>query len=75
LKSTVVGLGVLVEAVGIGKGKEDLTSPTMQRAKKTQACSICVSKGWSSLAPCDIIKHLIDEPIKAKSNDIFWEAV
>jgi len=73
LKSTV-GLGVLVEAVGIGKRKEGLTSPIMQRGKKTQA-SIHASKGWSSLAPCDIIKHLTDQPSKAKSNDIFWKAV
>ncbi|WVY97886.1 hypothetical protein V8G54_030037 [Vigna mungo] len=47
LKSTV-GLGVLVEAVGIGKGKLDLTSSAMECGKKTQAC----------LEPCDIIKHL-----------------
>ncbi|KAK7356083.1 hypothetical protein VNO80_15349 [Phaseolus coccineus] len=76
LKSTV-GLGVLVEAVGIGKGKEDLTSPAMERGKKTQACSIQASKAWSSLGACDIIKHLTGgyQPSKAKSNDIFWEAV
>ncbi|ESW16931.1 hypothetical protein PHAVU_007G196000 [Phaseolus vulgaris] len=76
LKSTV-GLGVLVEAVGIGKGKEDLTSPAMECGKKTQACSIQASKTWSSLGPCDIIKHLTGgyQPSKVKSNDIFWEAV
>ncbi|KAG2402330.1 hypothetical protein LR48_Vigan10g088900 [Vigna angularis] len=76
LKSTV-GLGVLVEAVGIGKGKEDLTSPAMEWGKKTQACSIQASKTWSSLEPCDIIKHLTGDyqSRKAKSNDIFWEAV
>ncbi|KAG2402331.1 uncharacterized protein HKW66_Vig0235270 [Vigna angularis] len=76
LKSTV-GLDVLVEAVGIGKGKEDLTSPTMECGKKTQAYSIQATKVWSSLGPCDIIKHLTGDyqSSKAKSNDIFWEAV
>uniref|UniRef100_A0A0R0EFF2 Uncharacterized protein n=1 Tax=Glycine max TaxID=3847 RepID=A0A0R0EFF2_SOYBN len=57
LKSTVA-LGVLVEAVGIGKGKEDLTRPTVEHVKKTQVFSIQTSKAWSSLGPSDIIKHL-----------------
>ncbi|XP_022640677.1 uncharacterized protein LOC111242312 [Vigna radiata var. radiata] len=76
LKSTF-GLGVLVEAVGIGKGKEDLTSPAMKCGKKTQDCSIQASKAWSSLGPCDIIKLLTGDyqSCKAKSNDIFWEAI
>ncbi|CAJ1976127.1 unnamed protein product [Sphenostylis stenocarpa] len=76
LKSTV-GLGVLVEAIGIGKGKEDLTSPTIERGKKIQACSIQTSKPWSSLGPCDIIKHLTGgyQLSKGNSYDIFWEAV
>ncbi|RDX89656.1 hypothetical protein CR513_28593, partial [Mucuna pruriens] len=76
LKSTV-GLGVLVESVGIGKGKEDLTSPAVEPAKKTQVVSIPSSKAWSSLGPNDIIKHLTggQRLSKAKSNDLFWEAV
>ncbi|WVY96466.1 hypothetical protein V8G54_028617 [Vigna mungo] len=76
LKSTF-GLGVLVDAVGIGKGKEDLTSPAMKCGKKTQDCSIQASKAWSSLGPCDIIKLLTGDyqSCKAKSNDIFWEAI
>ncbi|KAG4994325.1 hypothetical protein JHK84_031282 [Glycine max] len=35
LKSTV-GLGLLAKAIGIGKGKEDLTHPTVEHVKKTQ---------------------------------------
>jgi len=72
LKSTVA-LGVLVEAVGIGKGKEDLTRPTVEHVKKTQVFSIQTSKAWSSLGPSDIIKHLTGgyRLSKAKSNDIF----
>ncbi|XP_027936310.1 uncharacterized protein LOC114191339 [Vigna unguiculata] len=74
LKS-IVGLGVLVEAIGIGKGKEDLTSPAIERGKKIQASQ--ATKAWSSLGPCDIIKHLTEDyqSSKTKSNDIFWEAV
>ncbi|KHN20231.1 hypothetical protein glysoja_023794 [Glycine soja] len=77
LKSTVA-LGVLVEAVGIGKGKEDLTRPTVEHVKKTQVFSIQTSKAWSSLGPSDIIKHLTGgyRLSKAKSNDIFknWDS-
>ncbi|KHN16113.1 hypothetical protein glysoja_012089 [Glycine soja] len=76
LKSTV-GLGVLVEAVDIGKGKADLTRPAVEHVKKTQVLSIPTSKAWSSLGPSDIIKHLTGgyRLSKAKSNDIFWDAV
>jgi len=57
LKSTV-GLGFLVEAIGIGKGKEDVTCPIVEHVKKTQVFSIQTSKSWSSIGPSDIIKHL-----------------
>jgi len=57
LKSTV-GLGLLAKAIGIGKGKEDLTHPTVEHVKKTQVFSIQTSKAFSSLGPSDIIKHL-----------------
>ncbi|KAG4911257.1 hypothetical protein JHK87_057373 [Glycine soja] len=72
LKSTVA-LGVLVEAVGIGKGKEDLTRPTVEHVKKTQVFSIQTSKAWSSLGPSDIIKHLTGgyRLSKAKSDHCF----
>nr|KYP74326.1 hypothetical protein KK1_007000 [Cajanus cajan] len=76
LKS-IVGLGALVEAVGIGKGKEDLTSPAVEHGKKTPVFSIPASKAWSALGPNDIIKHLAggNRLSKAKSNDLFREAV
>ncbi|XP_061338031.1 uncharacterized protein LOC133284912 [Gastrolobium bilobum] len=76
LKS-IVGLGVLVEAVGIGKGKEDLTSLAVKPGKKSRLFSIQTSKAWSSLGPSDIIKILTGgrRVSKAKSNDLFWEAV
>ncbi|KAF7817907.1 uncharacterized protein G2W53_023362 [Senna tora] len=80
LKSTV-GLGVLVEAVGIGKEKEDLTRLAVESGKNNQSFSVypCVptGKAWSSLEPSDIIKFLTGgfRLSKAKSNDLFWEAV
>ncbi|CAJ1921386.1 unnamed protein product [Sphenostylis stenocarpa] len=76
MKSTV-GLGVLVEAVGIGKEKEDLTSLDVELGKNNWLFSAPTSKAWSSLAPSDIIKYLTGglRLSKAKSNDLFWEAV
>ncbi|KAL2325523.1 hypothetical protein Fmac_024581 [Flemingia macrophylla] len=76
LKSTV-GLGALVEAVGIGKGKEDLTDPAVEHGKKTPVFPIPTSKTWSALGPSDIIKHLAggNRLSKAKSNDLFREAI
>ncbi|KAL2336777.1 hypothetical protein Fmac_011223 [Flemingia macrophylla] len=76
IKSTV-GLGVLVEAVGIGKEKGDLTSPTVELGKNNRVFPFPTSKAWSSLGPSDIIKHLTGgfRLSKAKSNDLFWEAV
>ncbi|XP_028780890.1 uncharacterized protein LOC114737151 [Neltuma alba] len=80
LKSTV-GLSSLVEAVGIGKDKADLTSFAAEPPKSNPSFSIHPSapagKAWSSLEPCDIIKYLTGgfRLSKAKSNDLFWEAV
>ncbi|XP_061348509.1 uncharacterized protein LOC133293903 [Gastrolobium bilobum] len=76
LKS-IVGLGVLVEAVGIGKEKEDLTSLSAGSGKNNRLFSARTSKSWSSLAPSDIIKLLTGgfRLSKAKSKDLFWEAV
>lgn len=70
-----------MEAVGIGKEKEDLTSLAVEPGKNNQSFSIHPSaltgKAWSSLAPSDIIKCLTGgfRLSKAKSNDLFWEAV
>jgi len=76
MKSTV-GLSVLVEAVGIGKEREDLTSLDVELGKTNWVFSVPTSKAWSSLGPSDIIKYLTGglRLSKAKSNDLFWEAV
>ncbi|XP_017416247.1 uncharacterized protein LOC108327064 isoform X1 [Vigna angularis] len=76
MKSTV-GLGVLVEAVGIGKEREDLTSLDVELGKNNWVFSGPTSQAWSSLGPSDIIKYLTGglRLSKAKSNDLFWEAV
>ncbi|TKY66193.1 hypothetical protein E2542_SST09060 [Spatholobus suberectus] len=76
VKSTV-GLGVLVEAVGIGKENEDLTSLAVELGKNTRVFSAPTCKAWSSLGPSDIIKYLTGglRLSKAKSNDLFWGAV
>ncbi|VAH28825.1 unnamed protein product [Triticum turgidum subsp. durum] len=79
LKSTV-GAQVLVEAVGIGKGKYDLTGfaldPSRNHAISGRA-EIPIGKACSSLSSGDIIKYLTGDfrLSKAKSNDLFWEAV
>ncbi|KAF0905948.1 hypothetical protein E2562_008971 [Oryza meyeriana var. granulata] len=79
LRSTV-GAQVLVEAVGIGKGKYDLTGfaldPSRNHGISTRA-EIPIGKACSSLSSGDIIKFLTGDfrLSKAKSNDLFWEAV
>ncbi|CAL4905648.1 unnamed protein product [Urochloa decumbens] len=71
LKS-IVGTEVLVEAVGVGKGKHDLTGFVVDQSKPNQALS-----DFSTLASEDIIKLLAGDSrrSKARSSDIFWEAV
>ncbi|KAL6657771.1 hypothetical protein ACP70R_005551 [Stipagrostis hirtigluma subsp. patula] len=79
LKSTV-GAQVLVEAVGIGKGKYDLTGfaldPSRNHGISTRP-EIPVGKACSALSSGDIIKFLTGDfrLSKARSNDLFWEAV
>ncbi|KAM5569011.1 hypothetical protein ABKV19_016504 [Rosa sericea] len=80
LKSRV-GLDALVEAVGIGKGKQDLTGIAMETPKSNQAVTgrpeIPVGKACSALSPLEIIGFLTGNfrLSKARSNDLFWEAV
>uniref|UniRef100_A0A1D1ZEZ0 Arginine-glutamic acid dipeptide repeats protein n=2 Tax=Anthurium amnicola TaxID=1678845 RepID=A0A1D1ZEZ0_9ARAE len=80
LKSTV-GVKVLVEAVGIGVENYDLTGVASDPARANQAVSIRaeipIGKACSSLTSGDIIKFLTGDfrLSKAKSNDLFWEAV
>ncbi|CAI0551237.1 unnamed protein product [Linum tenue] len=68
-----VGIHVLVEAIGIGKGKEDLTNPGMESMKTNPA----TTKSCSSLTPSDIVTLLTGgfRLSKARCTDIFWEAV
>ncbi|CAK8572064.1 unnamed protein product [Lathyrus sativus] len=76
LKSAV-GLRVLVEAVGIGNEKGDLTRFGMEPGKKNRALPAQTCKDLSSLGPNEIIQSLTGgfRLSKTKSNDLFWEAV
>lgn len=72
---------MLIEAVGVGKGKQDLTGTAMEPIKTNNVFSlhseIPVGKACSSLKSADIIKFLTGDfrLSKARSNDLFWEAV
>ncbi|XP_038715552.1 uncharacterized protein LOC120009159 [Tripterygium wilfordii] len=78
---TVVGIHVLVEAVGIGKGKDDLTGLAVEPAKTHQRHSeratLPAGKDCCSLTSKEIIKLLTGkfQLSKSRRNDIFWEAV
>lgn len=80
LKS-IVGTDGFVEAVGVGKGKHDLTGFIMDQSKPNQALPVHsdlpTGKDCSSLTVEDIIKFLTGDfrRSKTRSNDIFWEAV
>lgn len=80
LKDTV-GINVLIEAVGIGKGKQDLTGKATEPIKSNHVFSlrpeIPIGKACSSLSSADIIKYLRGDfrLSKARSSDLFWEAV
>ncbi|XP_072975023.1 uncharacterized protein [Typha angustifolia] len=80
LKSTV-GMQVLVDAIGIGKGKHDLTGIVLDPVRTNQGISIRpeipIGKACSSLSSGQIIKFLTGDfrLSKARSNDLFWEAV
>uniref|UniRef100_A0ACD6AQ60 Uncharacterized protein n=1 Tax=Avena sativa TaxID=4498 RepID=A0ACD6AQ60_AVESA len=71
----------VVEAVGIGKEKHDLTGFVLDPSKPNQALSghpeMPTGKDCSSLASEDIIKFLTGDfrRSKTRSNDLFWEAV
>ncbi|XP_019437765.1 PREDICTED: uncharacterized protein LOC109343759 isoform X1 [Lupinus angustifolius] len=77
----LVGLKALVEAVGVGKEKEDLTCFTIDSFKSTQAFpvrpKIPVGKACSMLSPPEIVKFLTGgfRLSKARTSDLFWEAV
>ncbi|XP_008805665.1 uncharacterized protein LOC103718559 [Phoenix dactylifera] len=77
----IVGMEVLVEAIGIGKGKHDLTGIVLDPVRTNHSVSIRpelpIGKACSSLSSGDIIKFLTGDfrLSKARSNDLFWEAV
>ncbi|RZC63531.1 hypothetical protein C5167_025289 [Papaver somniferum] len=80
LKATV-GLEMLVEVFGIGKGKQDLTALLSNPARNNQQVvphpEIPVGKGWSTLTYDEIVGFLTGDYrlSKARSLDLFWEAV
>ncbi|KAL1832549.1 hypothetical protein ACET3Z_002200 [Daucus carota] len=69
----IVGLKTFIEAVAIGKGKKDLTS----MANGLPRPKVPVNKPYSSLTHSEIVNILTggDRLSKAKSNNLFWEAV
>ncbi|KAI3927938.1 hypothetical protein MKW98_023539 [Papaver atlanticum] len=77
----IVGLAVLIEVFGIGKGKQDLTGLVTDPARNNQQAishpDIPVGKGWSALTLGEIVGFLTEDYrlSKARSNDLFWEAV
>lgn len=70
-----------MKAVGIGKGKEDLTGFTLEPAKINHDIPVCpklpTGQACSSLTSNDIVQYLTGgfRLSKARCNDIFWEAV
>jgi len=76
LKSTV-GINILVEAVGIGNKKGDLTRLGVEPGKNSRTFSAPICKALSSLGPSDLLQSLKGgfRLRKTKSNELFWEAV
>uniref|UniRef100_A0ACD5WY06 Uncharacterized protein n=1 Tax=Avena sativa TaxID=4498 RepID=A0ACD5WY06_AVESA len=78
---SIVGTEAFVEAVGISKGKDDLTGFVLDPSKRNQILSVHpdmpTGKDCSLLASEDIIKFLTGgfRISKTRSNDLFWEAV
>ncbi|XP_061349219.1 uncharacterized protein LOC133294547 [Gastrolobium bilobum] len=76
-----VGLKALVEGVGVGKGKEDLTGLSVDSTKSNHAHPLRpempVGKACSMLTPAEIISFLTGDfrLSKARTSDLFWEAV
>ncbi|PON88291.1 hypothetical protein TorRG33x02_158780 [Trema orientale] len=77
----IFGLNALVEAVGIGKGKQDLTGMAMDTPRSNQAAhvrpEIPIGKACSTLTTPEIVNFLTGDfrLSKARSSDLFWEAV
>ncbi|KAK6146171.1 hypothetical protein DH2020_020040 [Rehmannia glutinosa] len=77
----IVGTNILVEAIGIGTGKHDLTRMALEPSRLTQVIpvrsEIPTGKACSFLTTSEIIKFLSGDYrlSKARSNDLFWEAI
>ncbi|KAA8548917.1 hypothetical protein F0562_000601 [Nyssa sinensis] len=71
----IIGMDSLVEAVAIGKGKQDLTGMATEPLKSKP--EIPIGKACSSLTSSEIINFLTGDfrLSKARSSDLFWEAV
>ncbi|KAL6519840.1 hypothetical protein OROMI_032734 [Orobanche minor] len=75
---TMLGIKNLVGAVGIGKGKLDLTEMPLESSRSNPTRhEIPTGKALCSLTTDEIIKFLSPDYrlSKTRSNDIFWEAV
>ncbi|KAL3829367.1 hypothetical protein ACJIZ3_018169 [Penstemon smallii] len=75
----IVGMNVLVEAIGIGKeGKQDLTRMDLVLpSRSTNLTTTPTRKACSPLTTSEIIEFLTGDCrlSKARSNELFWEAV
>ncbi|XP_050914643.1 uncharacterized protein LOC127129522 [Lathyrus oleraceus] len=75
---SIVGLGVLAEAIGIGKENGVLTRLDLEPRKNScEEFSAPACKALSSLGSGDIIQSLTGgfRLSKTRSNEVFWEAV
>ncbi|XP_078160273.1 uncharacterized protein LOC144555734 isoform X2 [Carex rostrata] len=78
---SIIGLQTFIDAVAIGKGRDDLTGPGPDSSRAAHPAparpEIPSGKACSSLSPPEIIKFLTGDfrVSKARSNDIFWEAI
>ncbi|XP_024010832.1 uncharacterized protein LOC18015599 isoform X2 [Eutrema salsugineum] len=74
LKNTV-GIDMLTEAIGIGKGKKDLSNCALEPTKLNHGNSEVRIR--NDLPIADIVKFLTGEyrMSKTRSSDLFWEAV
>lgn len=77
LKNTV-GIDMLTETIGIGKGKRDLTNCALEPTKLNHGASgNSEVRIRNDLPIADIVKFLTGEyrMSKTRSSDLFWEAV
>ncbi|KAK1430832.1 hypothetical protein QVD17_13871 [Tagetes erecta] len=78
---TLIGMKMFIDAMAIGKGKQDLTGNAIEPTKQNQLIhirpEIPTGKACSSLTSTEIIQFLTGDYrlSKARSNDLFWEAV